>query len=107
MPQATFDLEHERRNSALLGNVTVRSGSGTWQVKMRAGQNRRNGVLDLALSVDDVNPRMIAAEFPSFEVAENLGHAGLGLRRSRPRRQWRCGERIRRRGVNHGQLFLP
>ncbi len=68
VPQATIDLDHERRNSAVLGNVTVRSGAGEWQVKLRAGQNRRNGVLDLAVSVDDVNPRLIAEEFPSYKT---------------------------------------
>ena len=67
VPYVAIDLEHERKNSAVLGDVTVRSASGDWQVKFRAGQNRRSGELGLAISVDDINPRAIAAEFPSFK----------------------------------------
>lgn len=72
VPYAAIDLEHERRNSAVVGEVAVRSQSGEWQVKFRAGQNRRNGELGLAISVDDVNPRMIAAEFPTFKPLKHF-----------------------------------
>lgn len=66
VPKVAIDLSHEGKNSEVLGDIAIRSGAASWQVKMRAGQNRSNGRLDLAIAVDDVNPRLIAEEFPSL-----------------------------------------
>jgi hypothetical protein len=66
VPSVAIDLEHERKNSAVLGDVTIRTGAADWQVKFRAGQNHRNGELALTVSVDDANPRFLATEFPNL-----------------------------------------
>jgi hypothetical protein len=65
VPSVAIDLAHERKNSAVLGDLTISSGAASWQVKFRAGQNRRNGDLALTVSVDDANPRLLATEFPN------------------------------------------
>jgi hypothetical protein len=65
VPSVAIDLAHERKNSAVLGDLTISSGAASWQVKFRAGQNRRNGDLALTVSVDDANPRLLAQEFPN------------------------------------------
>jgi hypothetical protein len=66
VPNVAIDLAHERKNSAVLGEFTIRSGAASWQVKFRAGQDRSNGELGLTVSVDDVNPRLLATEFPQL-----------------------------------------
>jgi hypothetical protein len=67
VPVVAIDLTHENKNSAVLGNLTIRSGTESWQVKFRADQNRRNGELGLNVSIDDINPRLLSAEFPNIK----------------------------------------
>jgi hypothetical protein len=67
VPNVAIDLSHEGKNSAVLGAFTIRSGQASWEVKFRAGQNRGRGELGLTFSVDDVNPRLLAQEFPHFK----------------------------------------
>jgi hypothetical protein len=103
VPRVAIDLAHEGKNSELLGEVTVRSGAQNWQMKLRAGQNRGNGVFDLAVSVDDIHPHLLAAEFPNvkalkiWDMPSPIASSGAssaacwGGRRWCRRRRSRCG----------------
>lgn len=68
VPSVEIDLQHRGKNSAVVGEVAVRSATDAFQLRFRAGQNRRTGELDLSLAVDDIVPRDLGAEFPAFQL---------------------------------------
>ena len=68
VPSVEVDLQHRGKNSAVVGEVAVQSATDAFQLRFRAGQNRRTGELDLSLAVDDIVPRDLGAEFPGLQL---------------------------------------
>ncbi len=68
VPSVEVDLQHKGKNSAVVGQVAIRSATDDFQLRFRAGQNRRTGELDLSVAVDDVVPRDLGKEFPMFQL---------------------------------------
>ncbi|NJM35222.1 MAG: hypothetical protein HC850_11500 [Rhodomicrobium sp.] len=68
IPVAEIELEHRGNNSEAAGHIEIRSPSTTFQVQLRAEQNRRSGKIGLNLAVDDIVPRAFSADFPAFHL---------------------------------------
>lgn len=68
VPRLAIDFAHESRTRELLGDVTIRSGAESWQMKFSAGENPGNGAVDLSVSINDFHPHLLAPEFPNVKL---------------------------------------
>ncbi|HKB00094.1 MAG TPA: hypothetical protein VKD02_04950, partial [Methyloceanibacter sp.] len=72
VPDFSIDLEHHNARSVLVGQATIASAKGDWQLEMRAVEQTRRQSLTITALIQDLVPSGIAGNFSSLGLLRAL-----------------------------------
>jgi hypothetical protein len=87
IPDFSIDLEHQNQRSVLLGQASIASKKGDWQLEVRTEQRSRRQTLTITALIEDLVPSGLADNFPGIAVLNALdipltGEASFELSKS-------------------------
>ncbi|MBM3544435.1 MAG: hypothetical protein FJX44_08030 [Alphaproteobacteria bacterium] len=75
VPDFSIDLDHRHQRSLIVGQASVASSKGDWQLEIRTEQRPRRESLGITALVQNLVPSGIAGNFPSIGVLKALDMA--------------------------------
>jgi AsmA-like C-terminal region/Protein of unknown function len=66
VPDLAIDLEHRDRRSILIGQASVASSKGDWQLEVHTEQRKKHDSLAITALIENLVPSGIAGNFPSI-----------------------------------------
>ncbi len=79
--EGDVDLEHKKRRSTLIGNLSLASSSGPWGMAFKIEEGEKSKTVSLEASVRDLVPRGLAAMLPEIPLLEALDAPLSGVAR--------------------------
>jgi hypothetical protein len=70
VPDFSIDLEHRNQRSILLGQASVASNKGDWQLEVHTEQRTRSKSIAITALIKNLVPSGLAANFPAFAMLD-------------------------------------
>ena len=68
--EGTIDLEHKKRRSTVVGEMTIASGAGPWNLSIKIEEAEKSNTVVVEAAIKDLVPRGLAAIVPELVLLE-------------------------------------